>query len=159
MSAVVPVPRMVRQRSPRVPTYVSRAVDIATCRRGHLQTLNNTYGRNGSDDTYRRCQICQYLRMRVGVQWVDVADAQGRVVRVSVAAHDAFYLTERARLKAALAASHTDRVATATTKAFMVARATYKAFETEQAAWYAWVGVPVPSRRARTARLRDGRAA
>jgi len=136
---LVPVPRVTRRRRREAPVVRSGA-----CKRGHDRTPFNTY-RSGA---YAACHICRSLQKGTRPKWIEVAGA-----RVSISSHDAFYVAERARLRAAVTAAHTDRVAGATTESFMEAHADLRAFDARESAWYASVGVPPPSRRRQAAPL------
>lgn len=106
------------------------------CKRGHAFTDANTLVSAG----VRYCRACKALRERGRPLWVAVAGA-----RVSLAAHDAYYLRERQRLRDVMVAAHPDKGGTS--KRFLAARAAYEAWMAREAVWYAAVSVAPPTRR------------
>jgi hypothetical protein len=118
------------------------------CGRGHRLTPDNLYWKANRHGTrVRQCKACHRAyekhvgRVRRRLKrngWHITRDG----TRVLIAAHNAFYTRERAKLRATLMASHPDRGGSET--AFREALRAYRKFEAREQKWYAAVGADVP---------------
>lgn len=114
-----------------------------TCKHGHPLTGDNVYTyRAANGRWYRQCRACHRRLMGARPAWVAVDGC-----RVSISAHDRFYLREYRRLRAAMIAAHPDKGGTAAQ--FRKAQSRLAAFEEHEMSWYARAGVAVPQRRRR----------
>ena len=99
---------------------------LSRCKRGHELTPDNLYwyGRR------RWCKKCARLRQRGRPEWIETDRG-----RVSLIAHDRFYVSEFRRLKFAMIAAHPDAGGRSTM--FIKAKKAFDRFREEQAEWYA----------------------
>jgi hypothetical protein len=103
------------------------------CQRGHV-----ILGR--APDGRRYCTECIKLRRRGGrPEWVQHGE-----VRISIAAHDAYYLRTLSILRHRMLAAHPDKGGT--TKRFIDARKRHDVFIQSEAMWYRGHGLKPPGR-------------
>jgi hypothetical protein len=123
-----------------------------TCRRGHRLAGPNLRiyffrdKRNGRQYRQRRCGQCERLRSRGRPEWIEHGG-----VRVSLMAHDAWFVQQEAALRAAMIAAHPDKGGTA--RKFMTARTALGRFYGRETAWYAEYGFTPPGTRAMRAAI------
>jgi len=119
------------------------------CKRGHAFTQANTYVfRRANGSTSRICRACVAERQRGRPTWIE-----RHGVRISLLAHDQFYLRELRRLTEAMIAAHPDKGGTS--RKFIDARKAIERFKATEATWYAAYGVSAPS----TKRQQEAKAA
>lgn len=134
-----------RQRLARLNAKRRTGTRKALCVRGHAMTKDNTYwyrvkrGRQAGM-LRRMCRACVLVRTGRRPPFVEMDG-----VKVSVRAHDRWFLRERKKLLKVVVDAHPDKGGTS--RKFIAARKALDAFVAEEQRWYARLGLSVPDKR------------
>lgn len=122
-----------RQRGRVIGRLATPSLRTHCKKRGHPLTAGNVVVQGGK----RLCRACREIRQRGRPAWLDV-----KGVRVSIEAHDAYFLARWKALRSVMVAAHPDKGGTS--RKFRKAKQALDAFMDAERMWYAAVQLDPP---------------